>query len=102
VNALVASYKFVKDQQSPEAINAVVLLTDGVNDDDNGISLNRLLTGLSTGQSDGPVRMFTIAYGSDADQEVLRRMAQATNGASYDSSDPTSIDQVFTAVISNF
>jgi Ca-activated chloride channel family protein len=35
-----ASYKFVKDQQSPEAINAVVLLTDGVNDDDNGISLN--------------------------------------------------------------
>jgi Ca-activated chloride channel homolog len=97
-----ASYKFVKDQQGPEAINAVVLLTDGVNDDDNGISLNRLLTGLSTGQSDGPVRMFTIAYGSDADQEVLRRMAQATNGASYDSSDPTSIDQVFTAVISNF
>jgi Ca-activated chloride channel homolog len=97
-----ASYKFVKGQYSPEAINAVVLLTDGQNDDDNGISLNRLLTGLGTGQSDHPVRMFTISYGSEADREVLRRIAQATNGASYDSSDPTSINQVFTTVISNF
>jgi Ca-activated chloride channel homolog len=97
-----ASYKFVKGQQSPDAINAVVLLTDGKNDDGNGISLNRLLTGLSTGQSDGPVRMFTIAYGSDADLEVLRRIAQATNGAAYDSSDPSSINRVFATVISNF
>lgn len=97
-----ASYRFVKGQHSSDVINAVVLLTDGVNDDDNGISLNRLLTGLRTGQSDGPVRMFTIAYGSEADREVLRRMAQATNGASYDSSDPSTINRVFTTVISNF
>jgi Ca-activated chloride channel family protein len=46
--------------------------------------------------------MFTIAYGSDADLEVLRQIAQATNGASYDSSDPNSINHVFTTVISNF
>jgi Ca-activated chloride channel homolog len=97
-----ASYKFVKGQHSPDAINAVVLLTDGQNDDDSGISLNRLLTGLGTGQSDRPVRMFTISYGSEADLEVLRRIAQATNGASYDSSDPSSINQIFTTVISNF
>jgi Ca-activated chloride channel family protein len=80
----------------------VVLLTDGQNDDDNGISLKRLLTGLGTGQSDHPVRMFTISYGSEADLEVLKQIAQATNGASYDSSDPSSINQVFTTVISNF
>jgi Ca-activated chloride channel homolog len=97
-----ASYKFVKGQQSPDAINAVVLLTDGMNQDDGGISLNRLLTGLSTEQGDHPVRMFTISYGSEADLEVLRRIAQATDGASYDSSDPTSINRVFTTVISNF
>jgi Ca-activated chloride channel family protein len=48
------------------------------------------------------VRMFTISYGSEADLEVLRRIAQATDGASYDSSDPTSINRVFTTVISNF
>jgi Ca-activated chloride channel family protein len=97
-----ASYKFVKGRQSPEAINAVVLLTDGMNQDNGGISLNQLLTGLSTEQGDHPVRMFTISYGSDADLEVLRRIAQATNGASYDSSDPTSINRVFTMAISNF
>jgi Ca-activated chloride channel family protein len=97
-----ASYKFVSGRRSPDAINAVVLLTDGRNDDTNSINLNRLLTGLSTGQTDRPVRMFTIAYGSDADLEVLRRIAQATNGASYDSSDPNSINQVFSTAISNF
>ena len=29
-------------------------------------------------------------------------MAEATNGASYDASDPKSITKVFTAVVSNF
>jgi Ca-activated chloride channel homolog len=101
-DSALASFKFVKGQHSPDAINAVVLLTDGKNDDDNGISLNRLLTGLSTGQSDRPVRMFTISYGSEADLEVLKRIAYATDGASYDSSDPNSINRVFTMVISNF
>ena len=97
-----ASYEFVKAEHSPDAINAVVLLTDGRNDDYNGISLDRLLTGLSSGQTDRPVRMFTISYGSEADFEVLKRIAHATDGAAYDSSDPNSINRVFTMVISNF
>lgn len=49
-----------------------------------------------------PVRVFTLSYGRDADQQVLTRIAETTNAAEYDSSDPTSINQVFTAVISNF
>ena len=54
------------------------------------------------GEATRPVRIFTIAYGKDADLGVLRRIAEATNAAAYDASDPTSINQVFTAVISNF
>ena len=56
----------------------------------------------SEGVSAKPVRLFTIAYGKDADKDVLRRMAEATNAASYDASDPQTINKVFTAVISNF
>jgi Ca-activated chloride channel homolog len=97
-----ASYKLVKARESPDTINAVVLLTDGVNQDDDGIDLSHLLAGLRTEQGDQPVRMFTIAYGTDADPKVLKQIAQATNGAAYDSSNPTSINRVLTTVISNF
>jgi Ca-activated chloride channel family protein len=82
-----------------------VLLTDGKNEDERNNDLNGLLTKLRTtneGQAARPVRIFTIAYGDDADIGVLRRIAEATNAAAYDASDPTSINQVFTAVISNF
>ena len=56
----------------------------------------------SQGENGLPVRLFTIGYGADADLGVLRQMAEATNGASYDASDPKSITKVFTAVVSNF
>ena len=90
-------------------INAVVLLTDGVNDDgapsDDRAQLDRLIADLeagTTGENATPVRLFTIGYGQDADFSVLRRMAEATNGATYNASDPKSIQKVFTAVVSNF
>lgn len=46
--------------------------------------------------------MFPIAYGEGADLGVLERMAEATNAKAYDASDPTTIANVFTAVVSNF
>ena len=46
--------------------------------------------------------MFPIAYGGDADLGILRQIAEASNGAVYDASDPRSITKVFTAVVSNF
>ncbi|MFD8492574.1 substrate-binding domain-containing protein [Amycolatopsis sp. NPDC059657] len=97
-----AAYQHIKQHLDPDAINAVVVLTDGRNEDPGGISIDNLIAELhSEGDSDA-VRMFTIGYGSDADQEILRRIAQATNASAYDSSKADTIDQVFTAVISNF
>ena len=54
------------------------------------------------GQATRPVRVFTIAYSSDAAAGVLRQIAEASTAAAYESSDPTSISQVLTAVVSNF
>ncbi|MBW3614924.1 MAG: substrate-binding and VWA domain-containing protein [Actinobacteria bacterium] len=99
-----ASLEFMKAQYDPQRINAVVLLTDGRNEDDFN-DLNATIAKLragSEGQASQPVRLFTIAYGADADKNVLKRLAEATNAASYDASDPESINKVFTAVISNF
>lgn len=100
-----ASYEELRAAFDPARINAVVLLTDGRNEDDRNANLDALINALragSEGQSSRPVRIFTIAYGKDADQGVLRRIAEATNAAAYDASDPATIANVFTAVISNF
>ncbi|MBO3744946.1 VWA domain-containing protein [Streptosporangiaceae bacterium NEAU-GS5] len=97
-----AAYKYVLGHQTSDAINAVVFLTDGKNEDQNSISLDNLLPDLRKETGQDTVRMFTIAYGSDADLDVLKQISQSTDAAAYDSRKAGSIDQVFTAVISNF
>lgn len=101
-NTAAASYDHLRAAREPGAINAVVFLTDGKNERPGGLDLETLLGRLSAGRDEQPVRLFTIGYGKDADQQVLRRIAQATEGESYDSSDPNTIRDVFTEVISNF
>ncbi len=92
-----------------DRINAVVLLTDGRNDDgrrdDDETQRTTLITTLrqaTDGETGRPVRVFPIAYGQEADLDTLRQVAEATNAAVYDAGNPASIDAVFTSVISNF
>jgi Ca-activated chloride channel homolog len=88
-----------------QRINAVLLLTDGKNEDPRNNDLDGLLRTLRSrneGQVSNPVRVFPIAYGQDADQATLKRIAEATNATVYDAADPKSINKVFLAVVSNF
>ncbi len=103
------TYEELAASYDPARINAMVVLTDGRNDDgvssDDRQQLDTLLAALaagSEGAASRPVRVFPIAYGGDADLTILRSIAEASSGAVYDASDPRSIDKVFTAVISNF
>ena len=97
-----------RDAYDASAINAVVLLTDGVNDDgdqnDDADQLDQLIRTLRGGEGVNAktVRVFPIAYGQDADTATLRRIAEASNGALYSASNPATINDVFTAVVSNF
>jgi Ca-activated chloride channel family protein len=95
----------MRQTYDPARINAVVLLTDGKNEDQKNTDLSGLLTALragSEGQASQPVRVFTIGYGKDADLATLKRIAEATSAAAYDASNPNTIVQVFINVISNF
>ena len=88
-----------------QRINAVLLLTDGKNEDTRNNDLDGLLRQLRSrneGQVSNPVRVFPIAYGQDADLATLKRIAEATNATVYDAADPKSINRVFLAVVSNF
>jgi Ca-activated chloride channel homolog len=93
------------DTFDAQRINAVLLLTDGKNEDDKNNDLDGLLRTLrarNEGQAANPVRVFPIAYGQDADLPTLKRIAEATNATVYDAVDPKSISKVFLAVVSNF
>ena len=55
-------------------------MTDGRENNSN-TNLDRLLATIKTGNSRGiPVVVFCIAFGSDADMNVLQAIAQASNG----------------------
>ena len=102
------AYETMLEGYDPATINAIVLLTDGKNDDgDLGDDDQQFETLIDTlegpeGESATPVRVFTIAYGDDADDQTLRQISQASSAATYNASNPATIEQVFTAVISNF
>lgn len=86
----------------PNAINAVVVLTDGKNEYPQDTDLAGLVHDLGAGTSEGGLRVFSIAYGNGADLTTLRKISQASNAAAYDATDAATISKVFTAVISNF
>lgn len=103
------AYQAALESFDPTRINAVVLLSDGQNQDgdnsDDREQLDALIDKLSSsseGSATKPVRIFPIAYGEGADLPTLRQIAEATSAAAYDATEPASITRVLNAVISNF
>jgi Ca-activated chloride channel homolog len=80
----------------PNHTNAVVLLTDGRNQDPEGISLAELVRTLRAEQDPSrPVPVISIAYGSDPQAaRALAVISEVTGGATY-TARPQDIDQVF-------
>lgn len=100
-DTLAAAATRVRETYDPARINAVMLLSDGMCDDDTGCSIDPLLELLASNERD-PVRIFPVAYGADADVDALRRIADASRGRLYTATDPTTIEQVLAQVMSNF
>jgi nucleoside phosphorylase/Mg-chelatase subunit ChlD len=103
-----AAVDTMRAQYDPSAINAIVLLTDGRNESaSKKPTLEDLLSRIGD-PSEKQVRVFTIAYGSKADEDdangrtVLQNIAAATGARAYDAKRPETISEVLTSVISNF
>jgi Ca-activated chloride channel family protein len=101
-----AAVSTIRASWDPGTINAVVVLTDGRNETSHGPDLDELLTRIRS--TEKPVRVFTIAYGSKADEQdkggqtVLERISLETGAERYDATDATTINNVLKDVISNF
>lgn len=93
--------------RDPNAINAVVVLTDG-RDSNRGMTKDALLEQLAAQPDDARVRVFTIAYGVGSDQDdngrsVLQQIAEASGAAKYDARDPYRItEELVAGIVSNF
>ena len=86
----------MRNAWDPTKVNAVLLLTDGMNDDVNSISLEALLSTLAAEQDPAkPVPVISIAFGPDSDVQSLGQISRATGGAAYVSLDPRQIGEIF-------
>jgi Ca-activated chloride channel homolog len=91
-----------KQTYDPTKINAVVVLTDGKNEYAKDNNLQSLVDDLDAEDGDASVRVFPIAYGGQADFDVLQQIGKASRATAYDASDPATIEKVLAQVLSNF
>lgn len=85
----------------PERIGAMVILSDGADSASRTFSLEQLLTRLNPGSEGEGIRIFAIAYGSDAKKDVLDRIAATTQGRVYTGSS-RDIERVFRDIATFF
>jgi secreted protein with Ig-like and vWFA domain len=86
---MVASY-------APGRVNSVILLTDGRNEDANGISLEHLLARIAALKDPNkPVVIVTVGMGRGVDTAALMAVSAVTGGKTYVAQDPQDIRQVF-------
>jgi Ca-activated chloride channel family protein len=82
-----------KKSVNEKKITAIVVLTDGA-DTDSKMSLANLISKIKVDNESHTIRVFTIAYGHDANQDVLKQIADATQAKSYIGT-PQNIRSVF-------
>ncbi|WEH42933.1 substrate-binding and VWA domain-containing protein [Streptomyces sp. NBC_01218] len=95
-----AAYRAAVTSYVPGKFNALVILTDGSNQDDHGISRTGLVQQLKgLVDPERPVPILAIAVGPDADREEVAEIAKVTGGGGYEVSDPAEIQTVILQAI---
>ncbi|MEV0222052.1 substrate-binding domain-containing protein [Streptomyces sp. NPDC050704] len=90
-----AAYKAAVASYGSGKFNAVVLLTDGVNQDPGSISRADLVTELQRRTDpERPVPLIAVAVGPEADKDELAEIAEATGGSGHQVTDPSQIHSV--------
>lgn len=82
-------------------IYGIVLLSDGKNESDLPISWSDVLSQLPSGEKASDIKIYTVAYGDDADSDVLATLANRTNGKFF-TGDVSNISEVYFLISSEF
>ncbi|WP_210585937.1 substrate-binding and VWA domain-containing protein [Streptomyces sp. GESEQ-35] len=95
-----AAYRAATSSYGRGKFNALVILTDGVNQDPGSISRADLIDQLKQlTNPERPVPLIMIAVGPDADLEEAELIAKATGGSGHEVSDPAQIHSVILQAI---
>jgi Ca-activated chloride channel homolog len=99
-DSILAAYRSATAAYREDAVNSVVVISDGKNEDPDSITLDQLLAQLRRLHDPArPVHLVTLAYGTGADQAALAEVAKVTDGLQFSSPDPRSIGKVFVTAV---
>jgi Ca-activated chloride channel family protein len=95
-DTIAAAYEHLQENYQPDRINAVVIFTDGKNDDDDGLSLQQLQDRLrELVDPEREILILAVGYGPEADFEALNAVTSVTEGKLYALQRPEDIRNVF-------
>lgn len=91
-----AAFRSAKESYAYGSVNAVIVLTDGENHDDNSISQEELISTIQAEQDPAnPVFIIMIGVSEDADMNALTTIAQSVGGEAHMASSPTDVQRIF-------
>lgn len=101
-DAVAAGYADLLADGDPQHIRAMVVLSDG-QDTASTLALEQLMVqlGSQVGEGGNAPKLFTIAFGSDADTDILKQIAEATGGRQF-SGDPSNINSIYAEIATFF
>jgi len=100
-DTVLAAYREVKAGWNPAAVNSVVLLTDGQNDDPGGMTLDELIAALEElVDPQYPIQVIAIGIGDQVSQTELERITSTTGGGTFIARDPSAIGSIFLRALS--
>jgi Ca-activated chloride channel family protein len=101
-DATLLAYQDLQANGNPKHIRAVVLLSDG-QDTESSANLQQVMAKIGQDQEKGgnAIKFFTIAFGNDADEDVLKQISDVTGGKQY-KSDPTTIRKIYAEIATFF
>jgi Ca-activated chloride channel family protein len=91
----------LRAEYGDERLYGIVLLSDGKNEMSGGPSPMDMLNRLPSGTEAAATKIFTIAYGDDADVELLQTIANRTNALSLTGTEKN-IAEIYLAISSYF
>lgn len=92
---ILAAYKASQAKYQANSTSAMVLVTDGKDEDSNTMTQEQLLAEIARVKDPKkPVKVILVGIGQDADMGALRTIAKATGGAAYNAKDPADIQNV--------
>jgi Ca-activated chloride channel family protein len=100
-DTMLAAYKTVQNGWDPSRVNSVIIMTDGKNEDQQGLSLDQLVDELKkTMDPARPVVVIAIGLGNGVSESELQRITSTTGGGTFVAPDPSKMSEIFLKAIS--